>query len=157
MAQPSAPKSTYCTLNDLLVESDFVSLHTNLDESSYHMISDDELQIMKPTAYLVNTARGALIDQLALTRALQSNRIAGAALDVLETEPPAENDPIVGLPNVICFSHIGTATNETRLAMRELAVENLISVIAGKTPPVPVNPDVLLQQENEMPEFNQSR
>ena len=76
---------------------------------------------------------------------LQSNRIAGAALDVLETEPPAENDPIVGLPNVICFSHIGTATNETRLAMRELAVENLISVIAGKTPPAPVNPDVLLQ------------
>ena len=145
VAEPSAPKSTYYTLNDLLVESDFVSLHTNLDESSYHMISDDELQIMKPTAYLVNTARGALIDQLALTRALQSNRIAGAALDVLETEPPAENDPIVGLPNVICFSHIGTATNETRLAMRELAVENLISVIAGKTPPAPVNPDVLLQ------------
>ena len=103
VAEPSAPKSTYCTLNDLLVESDFVSLHTNLDESSYHMISDDELQIMKPTAYLVNTARGALIDQLALTRALQSNRIAGAALDVLETDHLLKMIPLLGCQTLFVF------------------------------------------------------
>ncbi len=143
VADSNAPKSTYRALNDLLVESDFVSLHTNLDDSSHHIIGDAELKLMKPTAYLINTARGALIDQAALTKALQSNQIAGAALDVLEKEPPAENDLIVTLPNVICFSHIGTATEETRLAMRELAVENLIAVIMGKTPLAPVNPEVL--------------
>ena len=91
---PSAPESDYRPLNDLLGEADFVSLHTNLDASSRHMIGDAELNLMKPTAYLVNTARGPLIDQVALTKALQSNQISGAALDVLEKEPPAEDDPI---------------------------------------------------------------
>jgi len=107
------------------------------------MIEDAEFNLMKPTAYLVNTARGPLIDQVALTKALQSNQIAGAALDVLEEEPPAEDDPIFTLPNIICFPHIGTATEETRRAMRELAVQNLIAVITGEKPPAPVNPEVL--------------
>jgi glyoxylate reductase len=140
---PSAPPSHYRPLHDLLAESDFVSLHTNLDRSSYHLIGAAELARMKPTAYLINTARGPLVDQAALTQALQSGQIAGAALDVLEKEPPDEADPIVRLPNVICFSHIGTATVETRRAMRELAVENLLAVLAGKRPPAPVNPEVL--------------
>ena len=139
----SAPESDYRPLNDLLAEADFVSLHTNLDASSRHMIGDAELNLMKPTAYLVNTARGPLIDQVALTKALQSNQIAGAALDVLEEEPPAEDDPIFTLPNIICFPHIGTATEETRRAMRELAVQNLIAVITGEKPSAPVNPEVL--------------
>jgi len=133
----------YRPLDALLAESDFVSLHTNLDESSHHLINADALAKMKPTAFLINTARGPLVDQKALTAALQANQIAGAALDVLEAEPPAEDDPIFTLPNVICFPHIGTATEETRRLMRELAVENLLTALAGKRPPAPVNPEVL--------------
>ena len=140
---PSAPKSEYRPLPDLLAESDFVSLHTNLDAGSRHLIGAAELAKMKPTAYLINTARGGLVDQTALTQALQNGTIAGAGLDVLESEPPDAADPIFTLPNVICFPHIGSATNETRRAMRELAVENLLAVLAGKRPPAPVNPEVL--------------
>jgi glyoxylate reductase len=140
---PSAPKSEYRPLDTLLAESDFVSLHTNLDESSYHLIGAAQLALMKPTAFLVNTARGRLVDQPALIHALKMGQIAGAALDVLESEPPALDEPIVRLPNVICFPHIGSATVETRRAMRELAVRNLLAVLAGETPPAPVNPEVL--------------
>jgi glyoxylate reductase len=111
---PDAPESSYRALNDLLAESDFVSLHTNLDASSRHLIGAEELAIMKSTAFLLNTARGGLVDQVALTEALRKGEIAGAALDVLESEPPAAEDPIFTLPNVICFPHIGTATEETR-------------------------------------------
>jgi glyoxylate reductase len=142
-AHPSAPHSQYRPLHELLAESDFVSLHTNLDKSSHHLIGAAELERMKPTAFLINTARGSLVDQTALTHALQTGQIAGAALDVLEKEPPDAEDPIFRLPNVICFPHIGTATKETRRAMRELAVENLLAVLAGKRPPAPVNPEVL--------------
>lgn len=142
-AHPSAPPSQYRSLHDLLAEADFVSLHTNLDSSSRHLIGADELKRMKPTAFLVNTARGPLVDQVALTAALRAGQIAGAALDVLEKEPPDVDDPIYTLPNVICFPHIGTATEETRRAMRGLAVENLLAVLTGKRPPAPVNPQVL--------------
>ena len=138
-----APGSEYRPLNDLLAESDFVSLHTNLSESSYHLIGEAELSRMKPEAFLINTARGALVDQPALTRALESGQIAGAALDVLESEPPDPEDAIVRLPNVICFPHIGSATEETRRAMRELTVQNLLAALAGEMPPAPVNPEVL--------------
>lgn len=140
---PSAPQSEYRPLDALLAESDFVSLHTNLDASSYHLISTPQLALMKPTAFLINTARGPLVDQPALTQALKTGQIAGAALDVLESEPPDPDDPIVQLPNVICFPHIGTATVETRRAMRELAVRNLLAVLTGERPPAPVNPEVL--------------
>jgi len=140
---PAAPKSERRSLDDLLAESDFVTLHTNLDANSRHLIGAAELAMMKPTAYLINTARGGLVDQAALTKALQDGVIAGAGLDVLEAEPPAPDDPIYTLPNVVCFPHIGTATEETRRLMRELAVENLLAVLAGKMPPAPVNPEVL--------------
>ena len=140
---PDAPKSEYRPLDALLAESDFVSLHTNLDEASHHLIGAEQLALMKPTAFLINTARGGLVNQPALTRALETGQIAGAALDVLEREPPDPNDPIVKLPNVICFPHIGSATVETRRAMRELAVRNLLAVLAGEKPPAPVNPEVL--------------
>ena len=116
----SAPESEYRSLNELLADADFVSLHTNLDASSRHMIGEAELNLMKPTAYLINTARGPLVDQVALTKALQSNQIAGVDLDVLEEEPPAEDDLVFILPNIICFSHISTATEETHHAMRDL-------------------------------------
>ena len=92
---------------------------------------------------MINTARGPLVDQKALTHALETDQIAGAALDVFESEPPDPEDPIVRLPNAICFPHIGSATVETRRAMRELAVQNTLDVLAGKRPPAPVNPEVL--------------
>ena len=134
------------TPQEIAKRSDYVSPHTSLTPKTHHMINAAFFDLMKPTAYLVNTARGPLIDQVALTKALQSNQIAGAALDVLEEEPPAEDDPIFTLPNIICFPHIGTATEETRRAMRELAVQNLIAVITGEKPPAPVNPEVLGQE-----------
>jgi glyoxylate reductase len=139
----SAPESEYRSLDALLTESDFVSLHTNLSESSHHMIGAAELDRMKSSAFLINTARGPLVDQKALTHALETDQIAGAALDVFESEPPDPEDPIVRLPNAICFPHIGSATVETRRAMRELAVQNTLDVLAGKRPPAPVNPEVL--------------
>ncbi len=138
-----APESEYRPLDDLLGESDFVSLHTNLDDSTRHMIGASELSKMKRSAYLVNTARGGLVDQTALTEALQTGAIAGAGLDVLEEEPPSVDDPIYSLPNVVCLPHIGTATEETRRLMRELSVENLLAVLDGRRPPAPVNPEVL--------------
>lgn len=140
---PSAPQSEYRPLDQLLAEADFVSLHTNLDERSHHLIGEAELAKMKSAAFLVNTARGGLVDQAALTEALQGGAIAGAGLDVLEHEPPAADEPIYRLPNVVCYPHIGSATHETRRAMRELAVENLLAVLAGQRPPAPVNPEVL--------------
>ena len=140
---PDAPDSEYRPLDQLFAESDFVSLHTNLDDSSRHMIGAEELEKMKPTAFLVHTARGPLVDQRALFDALKAGKIAGAGLDVLESEPPAEEDPICTLQNVVCFPHIGTATEETRRLMRELAVDNCIAVLAGERPPASVNPEVL--------------
>lgn len=138
-----APNSEYRKLDNLLEESDFVSLHTNLSPSSRHLIGKVQLQKMKETAYLLNTARGPLVDQPSLVKALESGTIAGAALDVFEDEPTAKNEPITQLPNAYCFAHIASATEETRCAMRELALENLIAVLSGKQPPAPVNPEVL--------------
>jgi len=142
----TAPKSEYRPLNELLAESDFVTLHTNLSESTHHLIGEAELKRMQPSAYLVNTARGGLVDQPALTRALETGQIAGAALDVFEKEPPDPDDPILRLPNAICFPHIGSATEETRRAMRELTIENVLSTLAGNVPPAPVNPEVMTKQ-----------
>ncbi len=138
-----APESSYRPLDDLLREADVVSLHTDLNATSHHLISERELALMKPSAYLVNTSRGPVVDQPALTAALRSGTIAGAALDVLEKEPPDAEDPILTLPNVLTFPHIATATTETRLAMAELAVENLLAVLAGEIPRACINPEVL--------------
>lgn len=133
----------YRPLDDLLRESDIVTLHVNLTPETQHLIGARELALMRPGAYLVNTSRGPVIDQAALVAALRERRIAGAALDVLEVEPPPADEPILALPNVVLLPHIGSATVETRQAMLDLAVENLASVLAGKPPPACVNPDVL--------------
>jgi glyoxylate reductase len=98
---------------------------------------------MKPTAWVVNTSRGPVIDQVALSDALKTKQIAGAVLDVLEVEPPAADDPILSLENAFILPHIGSATVETRAAMLELAANNFIAVMAGQTPPECVNPEVL--------------
>ncbi len=120
------------TLDEALREADFVSLHANLTAKSRRLIGAREMALMKPGAYLINTSRGAVVDQAALYEALREGRIAGAALDVLEQEPPALNEPLLSLPNVIVTPHIGSATAETRAAMVELAVRNLIACLFGE-------------------------
>jgi glyoxylate reductase len=138
-----APESEYRPLDELLCESDVVTLHVDLNPTSHHLVGARELGQMKPTAWLVNTSRGPVVDQPALVAALREGRIAGAAVDVLEKEPPARDEPLLALPNVLVFPHIGTSTAETRLAMRELAVRNLIAALAGERPRACVNPQVL--------------
>ncbi len=138
----------YCafrSLHDLLRESDIVSLHVNLTPATQHMIGARELALMKPSAWLVNTSRGPVVDQAALVEALRAGAIAGAALDVLETEPPAADEPILGLPNVVLLPHVGSATVETRAAMLDLAMRNLEAVLRGEEPPACVNPGALPQ------------
>jgi glyoxylate reductase len=130
-------------LPELLRESDFVSLHVSLNESSRNLIGAAELAAMKPTAFLINTARGAVVDQEALVEALRSRKIAGAALDVAVVEPVPPDDPLLSLDNVLITPHIGSATVETRTRMADLAVENLIAFFQGRRPPHPVNPEVL--------------
>jgi lactate dehydrogenase-like 2-hydroxyacid dehydrogenase len=113
-------------------EADCLSLHTNLTPESHHLVGSAVLDAMKPTACLINTARGAIVDQRALYEALRNGRIGGAALDVLEVEPPDADDPLLSMPNVIVTPHIGSATTETRDAMARLAVQNLADVLAGR-------------------------
>lgn len=140
VASPPNGASAAGSLEDALREADFVSLHTNLTRASRRLIGARELALMKPAAYLVNTSRGAIVDQAALYEAVKARRIAGAALDVLEEEPPAADEPLLGLANVIITPHIGTATIETRSGMVELAVRNLIACLFGEPCECIVNP-----------------
>lgn len=124
-------------LEDLLKVSDFVSLHVPLTPETTHMISTSELSLMKKSAFLINTSRGSVVDELALVKALEGGEIAGAGLDVFEHEP-AIPLRLSKLPNVVLLPHIGSATYEARSKMAELAVENILAVLGGKTPPHPV-------------------
>jgi glyoxylate reductase len=129
----------YVSLEQLLKTSDFVSLHTPLTEKTYHLIGINELTIMKPTAYLINTARGTIIEQNALYEALQQRQIAGAALDVTEPEPLPSSHPLLSLNNVIITPHIGSASYQTRSQMAIIAVENLLAGLQGTSLPHCVN------------------
>ncbi len=124
----------YVTLERLLADSDFVSLHAPLTAETRHMIGARELARMKPTAVLVNTSRGPLVDEPALIRALTRRRIAAAGLDVFEHEP-AVPAALRRLPNVVLAPHVGSATTATRTAMALLAVRNLTTALAGREPP----------------------
>jgi glyoxylate reductase len=127
---------------DALFEgSDFVSAHLFLDESTEHGIGTREFGLMKPTAYFVNTSRGKVVDQEALATALRLGTIAGAALDVFESEPPPANAPILSAPNLIATPHMASAAINTRIAMAELAARNLIDALMGKIPEAMVNPE----------------
>jgi glyoxylate reductase len=119
----------------LLSESDFVSLHCPLTPETYHLIDGAALAQMKPTAFLVNTARGPIVDQIALRHALVDGTIAGAALDVTDPEPLPADDPLLSAPNLIVVPHIGSATHTTRERMADLAVDNLLAALDGRPMP----------------------
>ncbi len=119
----------------LLRESDFVSLHCPLTPATRHLIDTEALHAMRPTAILVNTARGPIVDQPALTRALSDGEIAGAALDVTDPEPLGADDRLLSAPNLIVAPHIGSATHSAREQMATLAVENLLAALNGEPMP----------------------
>ncbi|WP_423982693.1 2-hydroxyacid dehydrogenase [Ilumatobacter sp.] len=125
-------------LDELLATSDVVSLHCPYSDETHHLIDAAALATMRRSAYLVNTARGPIVDEAALVDALDDGRIAGAALDVFENEPDV-HPGLVDLDNVVLAPHLGSATTETRTAMAELAARNVIALLRGDEPPTPVN------------------
>jgi len=127
-------------LDTLLRESDFVSIHTLLNEETRHLIGKRELELMKPTAYLINTSRGPVIDENALVEALRTKRIAGAGLDVYEEEPKLAPG-LAELDNAVLLPHIASATFWTRTRMAEMAATNLLAALRGQRPPNLVNPE----------------
>ena len=127
----------------LLAEADYVSLNVALSDETRGMIGAPELSRMKRDAVLINTARGGVVDQAALLRALRDGTIGGAGLDVFESEPLTPDDPLLSLDNVVVAPHLGSATLETRTRMSDLAVDNLLAYFRGETPPCPVNAEVL--------------
>jgi len=130
----------YVSFDELLAQSDFLSLNLPYSVDSHHLIGARQLACMKPTAIIVNTARGGLIDEAALIDALQSKRIAGAGLDVFEGEPEF-NPGFLALDNVALAPHLGSATFATRMAMARLAAANVAAVFAGERPPCLINPE----------------
>jgi glyoxylate reductase len=122
-------------MEELLERSDFVTLHSPLTQETRGLIGDEALARMKPTAYLVNTARGPIVDSAALGRALHAGRIAGAALDVTDPEPLPGDDPLLGAPNLLVLPHLGSATEATRARMADMAVDNLLAGLAGEPMP----------------------
>lgn len=129
-------------LDELLERSDFVSIHTPLTGQTRHLIGREELRRMKPSAILVNTSRGPVVDEEALAEALAEERISGAGLDVYEEEPRVHPD-LVELERAVLLPHIGSASWATRRRMCTLAAENALAALRGRRPPNPVNPEVL--------------
>jgi glyoxylate reductase len=134
-ARTGAMRDRGVPLEELLERSDFVSLHAPLTAETRGLIGDDALARMKPTAYLVNTARGPIVDSAALGRALAAGRIAGAALDVTDPEPLRGDHPLLGAPNLLVLPHLGSATEATRARMAGMAVDNLLAGLAGEAMP----------------------
>jgi glyoxylate reductase len=132
---------TYVPFDQLLAESDFVSLHTPLTPQTRHQIGERELGLMKPTAFLINTARGAIVDESALARALAQGRIAGAGLDVFEDEPHVE-PALLTMTNVVLTPHLGSAVRELREVMAHIVVDNILAVLEGRRPPNCWNPEI---------------
>ena len=128
----------YADLDELLETADFVSIHTPLTEETRHLIGPDELERMKPSAVLVNTSRGPVVDEGALAEALANGRIFAAGLDVYENEPQVHPD-LLKLENAILAPHIGSGSRETRDRMSVLAAENIVAVLSGREPKTPVN------------------
>lgn len=131
-------EATHMDLDQLLATSDVVSLHCPYSPETHHLINAERLSKMRKSAYLVNTARGPVVDEAALVDALKGGVIAGAGLDVFEHEPKV-HEGLLGLDNAVLIPHLGSATVETRTAMANLAATNALAFLAGKNPPNPVN------------------
>jgi len=135
----------YADLNTLLSESDFVSLHTDLSQDTYHFMDDARLKTMKPGSILINTARGPIVDSMALYRALSSGPIACAALDVTDPEPMKPGHPLLTLNNILITPHIASASFKTRNKMAAMAAENLIAGLKRERLPNCANPQVYIR------------
>jgi glyoxylate reductase len=133
---------TFTPFDELLRESDFVSLHSPFKPETRHQIGARELGLMKKTAFIINTARGPVVDEVALMRALKAKRIAGAGLDVFEHEPKVHAE-LKRMTNVVLTPHLGSATPEVREQMANIVVDNILALLDGRRPPNIVNPQVL--------------
>ncbi len=133
--------ATYVPLDELLETSDFVTLHCPYTPETHHLIDANALARMKPTAILINTARGGVVDQDALVEALRSGQILAAGLDVFTPEPLPPDHPLLALPNVTALPHIGSASIATRIKMAQMAVDNLLAGLAGQRLPHCANPE----------------
>lgn len=133
--EAAAAGAALANLDTLLREADFVSLHVPLNASTRHLMNRDRLALMKPTALLINTARGPVVDQPALVEALRNGVIGGAALDVTDPEPLPADDPLLALPNALVVPHIGSASRRTRDRMAQIAAENLLAGVRGEPLP----------------------
>jgi len=133
----------FTQLDTLFQKADFVTINTPLTKETYHLVDEKKLKLMKKTAYLINNARGPIVDEKALYKALKEGWIAGAALDVFEQEPTPVENPLLKLDNVVVAPHISSSSYETRSRMAEMVAENLVAFFEGKIPPNLVNPDVV--------------
>lgn len=124
----------YVSYDQLLSQSDFVSVHAPLNDQTRHLVGERELRLMKPTAYLVNSSRGPIVDEKALVRALKERRIAGAGLDVYENEPLVEPE-LIAMKNVVLTPHLGSAVTELRESMANVVADNIMAVLEGRQPP----------------------
>ena len=129
------------TLEDVLSASDVVSLHCPLNDDTHNLIDRQAIERMKPSALLINTARGGLVNEQALYEALTEGKLAGAASDVFMHEPPGDN-PLLGLDNFIATPHIGASTRQARVRVGRMAAENVLTVLRGERPEHVVNPEV---------------
>jgi len=133
----------FTELDTLFQKADFVTINAPLTKETHHLVDEKRLKLMKKTAYLINNARGPIVDEKALYKALTEGWIAGAALDVFEQEPTPVQNPLLKLDNVVVAPHISSASYETRSKMAEMVAENLVAFFEGKTPPNLVNPEVV--------------
>lgn len=142
---------TYATLDDLLSQADFVSLHTPLTPQTRHLMNRERFALMKPSAMLINTARGPVVETAALVEALRSGQIAAAALDVTDPEPLPAEHPLLSMPNCIVTPHIASASHATRGAMAEIAARNLIAGLKGEPLPAGLNNEALGAGRSALP------
>src|SRR5487761_1962480 len=132
---------SYVPFDQLLAESDFVSMHAPLTPETRHLMGAREFALMKPTAFFVNTARGAVVDEAALARSLAERRLAGAGLDVFEHEPHVE-PALLAMENVVLTPHLGSAVRELRESMAHIVVDNILALLEGRQPPNCWNPEI---------------
>ncbi len=141
-------KIQFSEMTQLFKEADFITINTPLSKETVHLVDEKKLKSMKKTAYLINNARGPIVDEKALYKALKEGWIAGAGLDVFEVEPAPIENPLLQLNNVVVAPHISSASYETRSRMAEMVAENLVAFFEGKKPPNLVNPEVMEAKKN---------